>query len=356
MAVARSLLVDNSRSGFYHCISRCVRRAHLCGDGYDHRRDWIRSRLRQLTRIFAIDLCAFSVLSNHLHSLLHTNPEAAKQWSATQIARRWLELFPGPAGRRPRYSQAFLTAVRDLARDRERIEVLRERLSSLSWFMRCLCEPIARRANREDDCTGRFWEGRFKCHPLLDLAAVLACMVYIDLNLIRAGLAKTPEQSDHTSVRDRIVVRRLFQRGRGKNERKARGLLPDLLPERPPGQGMRHAEDGIWLMPIEARDPRTRKRAGRPGLFGFSLEQYLELVDATGRLILKGKGAVPAHMKPILERLDLDAEKWVEAMRTTRSLFGSAIGSAQSLMREAIRRGCVWIIGAMDVYRESSLG
>lgn len=352
MAVARSLLVDNSQSGFYHCISRCVRRAHLCGDGFDHRRDWIRSRLRQLTRIFAIDACAFAVLSNHLHLLLRTNPEAAKQWSATQIARRWLQLFPGPAGRLPRYSRAFLLAVRELAADTERIEVLRERLSSLSWFMRCLCEPIARRANREDDCTGRFWEGRFKCHPLLDLAAVLACMVYIDLNLVRAGLASTPEGSDHTSVRDRVIVRRLFRRGSGR--RAAGAQLAELLPDRPPGQGLRHAEDGIWLVPIESRGARRRDGTGRRGLFGFSLEKYLELVDATGRLIRQGRGAIPSHMKPILERLDIDTQKWAEAMKITGRFFGSAIGSSRSLVREASRRGRTWIVGAMDVYRDGA--
>ncbi len=119
---------------------------------------------------------------------------------------------------------------------------------------------------------------------------------------------------------------------------------------------MRHAEDGIWLIPIEARDSRTRHGRVRHGLFGFSLDQYLQLVDATGRLIRKGKGAIPSHMKPILERLDIDVQKWMEAMRTTRRLFGSAIGSSQSLMREAIRRGCAWIVGALNVYRESVSG
>jgi len=78
------------------------------------------------------------------------------------------------------------------------------RLSSLSWFMRCLSEPIARRAQSEDEVSGRFWRAGFKCQKLLDEAAILACSVYVDLNPIRAGLAATPETSVDTSAHARF--------------------------------------------------------------------------------------------------------------------------------------------------------
>ena len=86
----------------------------------------------------------------------------------------------------------------------ERLAECRARLASLSWFMRFLNESIARRANREDMCTGRFWEGRYKCQALLDDAAVLACMSYVDLNPVRAGIAPDLPASDHTAIKHRL--------------------------------------------------------------------------------------------------------------------------------------------------------
>ncbi len=90
MPVPRRLIVDPSTSGFYHCISRCVRRAFLCGEGYEHRRQWIQDRLRVLAETFAVDVAAYAVLSNHLHIVVRTMPGRAQQWSDREVAARWL--------------------------------------------------------------------------------------------------------------------------------------------------------------------------------------------------------------------------------------------------------------------------
>ena len=86
----------------------------------------------------------------------------------------------------------------------EMVTVWRLRLSDLSWMMRALNERIARRANKEDDCTGRFWEGRFSSQPLLDEAGLLTCMAYVDLNPVRAGLCHRLEDAAFTSVQERL--------------------------------------------------------------------------------------------------------------------------------------------------------
>lgn len=209
-AYPRREIVSTDQIGVYHCVARCVRRAFLCGvdpvSGNDnnHRKSWIRQRLQQLAPIFGIDVCGYAVMSNHLHVVLRIRPDLAQCWSNQEIAARWLRLYPP---RDPVTGRAAEVEERHLAMitsDPARVAQLRERLMSLSWFMRCLIEPIARAANREHRCTGRFWEGRFKSQALLDDAAILACSVYVDLNPVRAGISETPEESEFTSAFDRI--------------------------------------------------------------------------------------------------------------------------------------------------------
>jgi len=169
----------------FHLVNRCVRRTHLCGvdrrsrKDYSHRKQWIRNRLEELAGIFGIDVLGFAVMSNHLHVVVRTRPDIVRQWSDTEVAQRWWRLFPQRRevdGRPSEPTEFELNAIRN---DAQKLKTVRPRLADISWLMRCVAEPIARRANREDEVTGRFWEGRFKAQPLLDDTALAACMAYV---------------------------------------------------------------------------------------------------------------------------------------------------------------------------------
>ncbi len=210
MATPRHLLVDPNVALCYHIVSRCVRRSWLCGydrhtrRNYEHRKHWLTSRMRQLASAFAVDIYAYAIMSNHFHLVLYYDPNAARTWPDAEIARRWLSVCP------PKNSDGSVDEdLRDLQEqsllaDSERIEAVREKLGSLSLFMKLLKQPIARRANVEDGCKGPFFEQRFYSAALLSDKAVLAAMAYVDLNPVRAKIARTIAEAEHTSVHARL--------------------------------------------------------------------------------------------------------------------------------------------------------
>ncbi|MEW7992298.1 MAG: transposase [Candidatus Thiodiazotropha sp.] len=262
MPKPRKAQVSLETTPYYHCVSRCVRRAFLCGvdshsgKSFEHRRQWIVDRMKQLAEIFAIDICAYAVMSNHYHVILHIDAENAAGWSEQVVIERWERLFSLPVlVQRYRAMEALSKAERDVIS--ELVTKWRKRLHDISWFMRCINEPIARQANQEDGCTGRYWEGRYKSQALLDEKALAACMTYVDLNPVRAGMAKTPEQSEYTSIAERTTMLK-----QSRNRTKKANNPADLHPF--------------------AGNPRKSMSRGLP----FRLKDYLELIDWTGRAIL----------------------------------------------------------------------
>ena len=247
--------IDSSVARWYHCISRCVRRAFLLGDGEHDRKGWIESRLQELSRIFAIAVGGFSAMDNHLHVLLRLDPDVANGWSDEEVVRRWGRLFPA----RDKSRQPLpLTDdwVQWRLEDPRWVATARERLQSLSWFMKCLKEPLSRLANRQDKAKGAFFEARFKSVAILDEEALLAIAAYIDLNPVAAGIAEVPEASEYTSIKMRVGAcgspgqDRSTRGGRGwKRGRFGRGGRPGrvavAVPDRgPPAAGFlpgRHA-------------------------------------------------------------------------------------------------------------------
>ncbi|MET0026039.1 MAG: transposase [Candidatus Thiodiazotropha sp.] len=311
MPKPRKALISLQDTPYYHCTSRCVRRAFLCGSDpltgqdFDHRRQWILEKLQVLTGCFAIDCCAYALMSNHYHLVLHVDHEVATKWTLEEVIRRWQGLFKGSL-----LADRYLAGQKMSHAERVTLDALvsqwRDRLTDISWFMRCLNESVARRANQEDHCTGRFWEGRFKSQALLDEKALAACLVYVDLNPIRAKMAHTPEASDYTSIAARIE-----SIGSGRHDSddpKATSQPPHLLPF--------------------AGNPRQAMPKGLP----FQLSDYLELVDWTGRILREDKrGAIPQDLPPILERLQIDPQHWCYMTCHFESRFKGLVGTAYAL-------------------------
>jgi hypothetical protein len=208
---ARKDIVRQGEIGTYHCWSRCVQRAFLCGYDavtgidFNYRRAWMESLLEYQAGVFAIDVGSYNILSNHTHAVLRTRPDIAQAWTAEEVAWRWKKAWPhfdGNQWAREPTSQEVL----ELLTDPEKIAEIRENLSSLSWFMARWKEPIARACNAEMETSGHFWEARFKCRELLDEAAVLTCSMYVDLNQVKAGQASSLIDSEHSSIRRRILA------------------------------------------------------------------------------------------------------------------------------------------------------
>ena len=208
MATPRHLLVDPENECDYHLVSRCVRRAFPCGvdddRDYSHRRTWLVERMSQLSPYFAVDIYSYIVLSNHFHLVLRHDPLAHRTWSDEEVAWRWFEAFP-PSERGAVVEELKPERRELMLGDPKRVARARRTLGSMSDFMKHLKQPIARRANLEDDCAGHFFEQRFYSGALLTEEALIAAMAYVDLNPVRAELAERIEEIRDTSICDRLL-------------------------------------------------------------------------------------------------------------------------------------------------------
>ncbi len=312
MTKARSQQICLEATPYYHCVSRCVRKAYLCGvdfttkQSYEHRRTWLEEEILKQAQVFAIDVAAYAVMSNHYHVVLHINKEKADNWSLDDVIEKWHTLYKGNP-----LSQRYLTdpnfSESELIKLTEFVEKWRERLMDISWFMRRLNEFISHQANYEDNCTGRFWEGRFKSQALLDEKALAACLAYVDLNPVRAKMAKTPEQSEHTSFKARAKKAKTAHSPNHPNQQE-KSLMPFV------------------------GNPRQDMPQGLP----FKLTDYLELVEMTGRVIREDKrGYIEKHQPPILQRLGIEPESWLKMTTSFEKTFKDLVGNP-TLMDTAV--------------------
>jgi REP element-mobilizing transposase RayT len=321
-----------------HCINRCVRRAFLCGQDeftgkdYEHRREFIRDRLKFLAGVMGIEVLGYAVMSNHFHCVLRSRHDVVVTWSDAEVAQKWWLLCPARKNKEGSPAEPTEFELNSICNDASGLKEKRKRLSSISWFMRFLSERVAKEANKQDECTGRFWEGRFKAQVLLDDAAILACLQYVDLNPVRAGIAKSPESSDFTSAQDRIADLKTAEEVSTADAQDNR---------------IEHGERAGWLVPIPLEPKRqavrgktTDRRASNKGSLLMGLGDYLALLDWTGRQIRSGKrGAMPLHLEPLFERLEISTDLWVDCVLNFRKWFRSSVGRPKSMETAAAARG-----------------
>ena len=299
-ATPRVSLTDTA---YYHCVSHCVRNAFLCdennqvGNNDDYRRKWVEDYLLKAGSAFSIDICAYAIMSNHLHIVIHINKQQANAWSMDEVLTHWLILHKGtPLTRLYQDSQQRVKLdKKQLKLATETIESYRQQLCDLSCFMSNISQYIACKANKEDQCTGRFWEGRLKTQALLDKAALIACMAYVDLNPI---CVTPPESWKHTSLNQRIEA-----------VNSANNLFT-------------FAGDNCAAI--------------TPGL-PFQVNDYLELIDITGEMIKTGRrDSINIKENAIIQRIGIPEEQWLTLVCKFKKHFPSAVGK-ENLLRQYYR-------------------
>lgn len=316
MPKARKDIIDLSATNTYHCISRCVRGAFLCGKDkisgkdFSHRRKMIVERMKFLSKYFSIDVCAFAVMSNHYHIVLAVNQEAAMAMTELQVAQFYTSIYKSGKSLVEPYFNDDLTAEGKILAQ-QIIRNWRERLCSISWFMRALNESIAKFANKEDGKKGHFWQERFTSQALLDDTALIACMAYVDLNPVRAGIASDLLESDFTSIQERL---------KAYIDSKSSSSSQIQQPEA--------------LCPFS-----TSKEENNTGI-QFLLQDYLDLVDETGRKVRQDKKGFIKESKPrLLDILEISESYWFELSLGFESKFASFAGSPSNLAEYSKQRG-----------------
>lgn len=303
MTVARSQQICVEETPYYHVVSRCVRRAFLCGKDsvtgkcFEHRRGWLIDRIKEVTDIFAIDVCSYAIMSNHFHIVLRVNSN--KEWNDTQVLMTWCSLYSLPV-LCDRYLKGEISTEAEFCRVKEYVAEYRARLASVSWYMKSINEYVARMANEEDKCTGHFWESRFKSQALLDESALLTCMAYVDLNPIRAGMAKALNDSEFTSIKERIENKSTWLSGFGK---------------------------GVNDLP-------------------FYISIYIDLVDETGRCIRNNKrGFISEKTAKAIDEIGINPDSWLDELKGFKSIGFSAVGTAEQLKDYSKKTKRKWTLG-----------
>ncbi|MEE9403569.1 MAG: hypothetical protein V3V20_01635 [Algisphaera sp.] len=302
----RRNLIDLSECTCYHVISRCTRQLHLLGTdsaSRAERKGLLLQQLERLASFTAVGIAGWSVMDNHLHLLLKVDTDAARSWSDREVARRWLKLHPARDGYRNRIEveEGHVDVLVDTP-DATFIPELRERLTSISHFMKELKQEMTQQINKLEDTIGSLWAGRFKSKRVTSESQLLTTLAYIDLNPFAAGVCKKPEAGEHTSLAARLhgveeeetptVQVKTISTKKTKNVR--RSAKQTTFPREKKG----------WWMTVGGGQPgmANRRRSLMPDTT-LTFGRYLKLLDAVSRLLRKGKKHMRGDSQTITDRI-----------------------------------------------------
>ncbi|WP_119394110.1 transposase [Salinibius halmophilus] len=305
MTVSRESQISLPDTSAYHIFMRSVRQTSICGvdpfthRSYEHRKEWIISRIEQLVRSFCIGVAAYAIMPNHYHLVVIVDKNTAEQLTDNEVVARWGAIYKVPHAVKAYIEgdAAFQHVAQPI------IATWRERLFDISWFMRSLNEYIARKCNAEDGCVGRFWEGRFKCQAVLDERALLAVMAYVDLNPIRAKLATHIYDSSYTSAYERLHG----------------GSIPN-----------QNRECSPWLLPFDSEH------------LPFKEVAYMELLEWTGRQIRTDKpGFIDPKLPWLTQLYQFTQGGWVDVCQSLEQRIHGAIGAVAKVVQ--YRKHCGYV-------------
>jgi REP element-mobilizing transposase RayT len=331
MTIPRNNQVDLAETRFYHCMSRCAQQCFLLGEdkptnrNYDHRKAWVITQLNALCSVFAIQVCAYAVMSNHYHLVLHIQPERVDEWSDEEVILR------SATANTLRVSGRWLTqkekdALALKSHTEEKIANMRKKLFNISQFMAGLNQYLSRRANQEENRKGTFWDRRFNSISLLDDAAVLSCMAYVDLNPVRAGMANSLEESDFTSIQARL---RAYTKADDNQAIVVEQNISSLL------------------TPFAANNFESP--------IPCSFKDYKSLVEWTGRQLREGKASllqpttISSELQTMLKTVGISPEHWLRNTKSAEKQYARAMGSFETLKKWAKKKGLEWVRGIRAV-------
>lgn len=269
--------------------SRCVRECQLMGINpktgrdYQQRRAWLEKRIKRLAAYFAIEIQSYSISDRELVLTILNRPDNVEAWSDREVTYRWLMICPKRKTRSGEPREPNEEEILEIVQDKDLLRELRTRLSDPSWLMRLILQPLAARANLEEDLTGDFWQGRYQALVLLDEATTLAASVFTDLASIKDDLQKQLCDSLYSSLRIRWE---------SLHSRDTASRLDSTI------CSMKHAGT------LESGSPILR----------ITLEEYIDLLDWTRKgLILNNRNdlkepKIVPHR--IIEKHNISVELW----------------------------------------------